>query len=96
MEPEGKGMTTTTFNPRNRLTIQQARRLACSIQSPDDVTAQLADMRAREEAARAPVDAVPLTRTRARKASSGWSDAALLVAALAVVAMAYVGGKALL
>ena len=82
------------FNPRRPLTIQQARRLARSIQSPADVDAQLADMRAREEAARVPVDTVPLSRTPARKASSGWSDGLVLVACLAVVALLYVAGRA--
>ena len=92
-------MTTTTtgrgpFNPRRPLTIQQARRLARSIQSPADVDAQLAELRAREEAARQPADAAPLVRTRDRKASSRWADGFVLLAGLAVVALLYVAGKA--
>ena len=82
-------MTALTFNPRQRLTIQQARRLARSIQSPGDVSAQLADMRAREDAARVPVDTAPLVRSPPRRASSWFAPVALL-AVLAVVAMVYV------
>ena len=104
MEPEGDDMNASTeamhatnrgpFNPRRPLTIQQARRLARSIQSPADVAAQLAELRAREEAARQPADAAPLVRSRDRKASSRWTDGLVLIAGLAVVALVYVVVKA--
>ena len=87
-------MTASTFDPRRRLTIHQARRLARSIQSPADVKAQLADMRAREEAAREKIaretpPADRLVRSPNRRASS-WFAPMAMIAVLALVAMGYV------
>ena len=89
-------MTALTFNPRSRLTIQQARRLARSIQSPADVSALIATAEERERAARLvdelDYDVSPgavLDRTPRRRASSWFAPVALL-AVLAVVAMVYV------
>ena len=82
-------MTASTFDPRRRLTIQQARRLARSIQSPADVKAQIADMSAREKIARETPPADRLVRSPNRRASS-WFAPMAMIAVLALVAMGYV------